>query len=176
MALKGVLASLPGDFPAAILVVQHMPASFTTAYARRLNEVCALEVKEAGHGDRIVPSRVLISPGDVHLRVIEDARGVVAVLDGSGEVGSHRPSVDVLMRSVAEVYKSRALAIVMTGMGKDGARGVADLRQRGGYVITQDEASSVIYGMNREVFENGDCDEVVALDAMAARLTRLVTC
>jgi two-component system chemotaxis response regulator CheB len=150
-----------------------MPVTFTSAYARRLDGQCAVRVREAAHGDRVTAGTVLIAPGDTHLTVVPTSGGVAAALVRSPEVNRHRPSVDVLMSSVARTFGPRALAVIMTGMGKDGARGIAEIRRSGGYILAQDEASSVIYGMNREVIENGDHHEVVSLRAIAARLIDL---
>jgi two-component system chemotaxis response regulator CheB len=167
---------MPADFPVGIVVVQHMPALFTSAYAKRLDSICGLRVKEASEGDIIGAAKVLISPGDKHLKVVKGNADAFVALEQSAEVNNHRPSVDVLMSSVAETYRNRALAVIMTGMGKDGARGIAELKNQGGYVITQDEASSVIYGMNREVVENDNSDETVSLGEIADRLIHLTTC
>jgi len=174
VALKAVLASLPADFPAPVVVVQHMPPVFTKAFADRLDDVCAVSVKEAEHDDPLVAGRVLVAPGGIHLTVRRDGGSPRAALEAREPVSGHRPSVDVLMRSVAAAYGERALGVIMTGMGRDGADGLRELRRAGGRVIAQDQASSVIYGMNREVIENGDADEVVPLEAIGARLDELV--
>jgi two-component system chemotaxis response regulator CheB len=174
VALKAVLSALPADFPVPVVVVQHMPPVFTKAFADRLDTLCAMSVKEAEHGDPLVPGRVLIAPGAFHLTVSRADGLPRAELDGRDPVSGHRPSVDVLMRSVAGEYGERALGVIMTGMGRDGADGMRELRQRGGRVIAQDQESSVIFGMNREVIQNGDADEVVPLAAIGARLAALV--
>jgi len=168
VALKTVLDMLPGDLPVGIVVVQHMPPVFTRAYAERLDASCALEVREARDGDVVARGRVLIAPGNWHMAV--SARGAAVTLSQSEAVNGHRPSVDVLMRSAAAECGTRALGVIMTGMGRDGAAGLHELRRRGGRVLAQDEASSVIYGMNREVVEAGDADEVAPLDAIAERI------
>jgi len=174
VALKSVLSALPADFPVPVVVVQHMPPVFTKAFADRLDAVCAVSVKEAEHGDALVAGRVLVAPGAVHLTVQRDGGSPRAELDARDPVSGHRPSVDVLMQSVAAQYGERALGVIMTGMGRDGADGLHELRLRGGRVLAQDQESSVIYGMNREVIENGDADEVVPLEAIGARLDGLV--
>jgi two-component system chemotaxis response regulator CheB len=174
IAVAEVLKGLPGDFPVPVLVAQHMPAGFTAAYARRLDSICRLRVREAREGDELAPGRVLLAPGGLHLRVARRTeRRVVARLDGSEAVNGHRPSVDVLASSVADCFGTRALGVIMTGMGRDGARGFARLRAQGGRVLAQDEATSAIYGMNRAVIDNGDADEVLPLGAIAARLGEL---
>ncbi len=170
VALKVVLTKLPQDFPVGIVVVQHMPPIFTKAFADRLDTCCAVRVKEAENEDAILPGRVLLAPGNWHMTVSRFG-GEPRVLLNQGEtVNGHRPSVDVLMHSVAREYGSLAIGVIMTGMGKDGAEGLHELRVRGGRVIAQDKASSVIYGMNREVVENGDAHEVVPVDEIALRL------
>ena len=173
-ALAEVLAALPEGFPAPVLVAQHMPAVFTAAFARRLDSFCRVRVREAREGDELAAGRVLLAPGGLHLTVSRRTdRRVVARLDSSEAVNGHRPSVDVLASSVAACFGRRALGVIMTGMGRDGARGFARLRAQGGLVLAQDEATSAIYGMNRAVIDNGDADEVLPLGAIAARLGEL---
>jgi two-component system chemotaxis response regulator CheB len=174
IAVAKVLEGLPADFPAPVLVAQHMPAGFTAAYARRLDGVCRVRVREAQEGDELVPGQVLLAPGGLHLTVSRrEDRRAVARLDCSEAVNRHRPSVDVLAASVAACFGAQALGVIMTGMGRDGAEGFARLRRQGGRVLAQDEASSAIYGMNRAVIENGDADEVLSVGAIAARLVGL---
>ena len=170
VALKMVLTQLPGDFPVGIVVVQHMPPVFTKAFADRLDSVCAMRVKEAESGDPILPGRVLIAPGNWHITVTRFGVEPKVALNQSDPVNGHRPSVDVLMRSVAREYGSRAVGVIMTGMGKDGAEGLRELYARGGRVIAQDKNTSVIYGMNKEVVQNGNAHEVVPVDQIAFRL------
>lgn len=167
VALKEVLTGIPRDFPLPIVVVQHMPPVFTRAFAERLNSTCPVEVKEAQEHDELVAGRALIAPGDYHM-VVERSTGVARVhLHQHEQVSGHRPSVDVLMHSVAGVYGSRTLAVIMTGMGRDGADGLHELHRCGGEVVAQDESSSVIYGMNREVISRGDADLVAPLNRIA---------
>jgi two-component system chemotaxis response regulator CheB len=170
VALKTVLSQLPRDFPAGIVVVQHMPPVFTKAFADRLDACCAVRVKEAENGDAILPARVLIAPGNWHMTVTRFGVEPRVLLNQNDPVNGHRPSVDVLMRSVAREYGARAVGVIMTGMGKDGAEGLRELYARGGRVIAQDKATSVIYGMNKEVVQNGNAHEVVAVDQIASRL------
>jgi two-component system chemotaxis response regulator CheB len=173
VALKEVLAALPADFPVPVVVVQHMPPVFTKAFAERLNSVCAVRVKEAANGDPLLPGAVLLAPGALHMTVSR-AGGAPRVAVEVGEpVSGHRPSVDVLIRSVADAYGARALGLIMTGMGRDGADALRELHRRGGRVLAQDENSSVIYGMNREVIQNGDADEVLPLERIGPRLDAL---
>ena len=171
VALKTVLSRLPEDFPLRIVIVQHMPSVFTRAFAERLNSTCAVAVKEAEEGDAILPGRVLIAPGDYHLTVSRFHTEPKALLNRREPVSGHRPSVDVLMHSVAREYGPRAVGVIMTGMGRDGADGLKELRKKGGYILDQDKDSAVIFGMNREVILNGDADEVLSLDRIAKSLT-----
>ena len=173
VAVKEVLRRLPGHFPIGILIVLHMPPVFTAAYADRLDTLCALSVREAAAGDRLLPGTALLAPGNQHMSLERKGTEVRVRLERSEPVSGHRPSVDVLMSSVAEVFGARALGVIMTGMGRDGAGGIARMKERGGYVIAQDQASSTIFGMNRTVIENGDADEVVCLDSVAERIMRL---
>lgn len=173
VALKTVLTALPSDFPLPIVIVQHMPPVFTKAFAERLDSLCAVDVKEAEAGDRLEPGRVLIAPGDYHLRLGRDSDGPSITLDRQAAVSGHRPSVDVLMGSVAREYGSRAVGVIMTGMGRDGAEGMRQLHRRGGFVIAQDEGSSVIFGMNREVIREGNADAVVPVDRISQLLGQL---
>jgi len=168
VALTTVLSGLPEDFPLPIVVVQHMPPVFTRAFAERLNAVCRLRVKEAEEGDALLPGRALIAPGDYHLTVLRAPPRVA--LSRREPVSGHRPSVDVLMHSVAREYGAAAIGVIMTGMGKDGAEGLRALRRRGGLILAQDEHSSVIFGMNREVILNGDADEVLPVGGIAGSL------
>ena len=153
-----------------VVVVQHMPPVFTKAFAERLDSCCAVTVKEAENGDPILPGRVLLAPGNWHMTVSRFGGEPRVLLNQKDTVNGHRPSVDVLMRSVAREYGPRAIGVIMTGMGKDGADGLHELRARGGHVIAQDKDSSVIYGMNKEVVQNGDAHEVVPVDQIASRL------
>jgi two-component system chemotaxis response regulator CheB len=170
VALKTVLMGLPENFPLPIVVVQHMPPVFTRAFADRLNSICDLRVKEAEEGDEIVPGRVLIAPGDYHMVVLRSPPHPRVSLNQRELVSGHRPSVDVLMHSVAREYGARAIGVIMTGMGRDGADGIGQLHRGGGLVLAQDQDSSVIFGMNREVILNGDADEVVPVEGIARRL------
>jgi two-component system chemotaxis response regulator CheB len=170
VALKVVLTKLPQDFPVGVVVVQHMPPIFTKAFADRLDTCCAVRVKEAENGDAILPGRVLLAPGNWHMTVSRFGGEPRVLLNQNETVNGHRPSVDVLMHSVAREFGSLAIGVIMTGMGKDGAQGLHELRVRGGLIIAQDKASSVIYGMNREVVEKGDAHEVVPVEEIALRL------
>lgn len=168
-ALTEVVPHLPGDLNAAVLVVQHMPAGFTAALARRLNSLSPLTVAEAVDGEPIVSGRVLIAPGDFHMQVTRDRR---VRLDQGPAVHGVRPSVDITLNSVAEIYGGNAAVAILTGMGRDGADGAARVEQAGGKVITQDEATCVVYGMPRVTKERTQNPQEFALDRIADALTR----
>jgi two-component system chemotaxis response regulator CheB len=168
--LQYVLSQLPADFPGAILVVQHMPEGFTEMFARRLNDTCAIEVKEARSGDLLVAGRVLICPGNRHLRVRRMPLGPVAVLSDEDPVKGHRPSVDVLFRSVAQEFGPQAIALQMTGMGDDGADAMGAVKAAGGLTIAQSAESCVVFGMPKAAIERGHAMRVVPLDALAHTL------
>jgi len=169
-ALQYLLSQLPGDFPAALAIVQHMPEGFTEMFARRLDECCALEVKEAQSGDLLLAGRALICPGNRHMRVRRMPMGDMVVLSDEERVNGHRPSVDVLFRSLAQEYGSQGIAALMTGMGEDGADAMGAVRKAGGVTIAQNEDSCVVYGMPRAAVERGYASRVVSLDAMANTL------
>jgi two-component system chemotaxis response regulator CheB len=162
-ALKTVLMSLPAECP-PILVTQHMPARFTTAFAERLNRECPMRVSEAQHGDQIEPGHVYIAPGSHHLTIESRAGRAVCVLSESPPVSGHRPSVDVLFHSAAQITRAAAVGVILTGMGKDGAEGLLAMRQAGATTLGQDENSSLIYGMPRVAFERGAVMRQFALD------------
>ena len=169
-ALEYLLPQLPADFPASILVVQHMPDGFTNMFARRLDELCGLRVKEAQSGDLLQSGRVLICPGSRHLKVKRLPLGDIAVLSDEPRVNGHRPSADVLFRSVAEEFRAHAVGVLMTGMGDDGAEGLGALKKEGAMTIAQSEDSCVVYGMPKAGIERGYAIRVVALDIMSATL------
>jgi two-component system chemotaxis response regulator CheB len=169
-ALQYVLSQLPGDFPGSILVVQHMPEGFTEMFARRLDEICAIGIKEAQSGDLLLAGRALICPGSRHLKVKRLPLGDVAVLSDDPRVNGHRPSVDVLFRSVAEEFGSRSLAVLMTGMGDDGAQGMGEVKAAGGMTIAQSEDSCVVFGMPKAAIDRGYAIRVVGLDVLANTL------
>jgi two-component system chemotaxis response regulator CheB len=169
-ALQYVLSQLPADFPAAIVVVQHMPEGFTELFARRLDECCAIDVKEAASGDLLLAGRALICPGNRHMRVKRMPLGDIVVLSEEPKINGHRPSVDVLYRSVAHEFGRDALGLIMTGMGEDGADALGEIRKQGGITIAQDEESCVVYGMPRAAIDRGSVMRVVPLDALANTL------
>lgn len=169
-SLEYMFSHLPAEFPASILVVQHMPAGFTDTFARRLNDSCLLDVKEAQSGDLLSAGRVLICPGDRHMRVRRMPLGDVVVLSDDAKVNGHRPSADVLFRSVAPEFGADAVGLLMTGMGEDGAEGLGVMKASGALTIAQDEASSIVFGMPRAAIERGYANRVVSLEALANTL------
>ncbi len=170
-SLREVLEVLPADAP-GIVIVQHMPEKFTAAFARRLDTLCTVTVKEAENGDAILRGRVLIAPGNHHTLVQRSgARYHVAVKDGP-LVSRHRPSVDVLFRSAAQYVGGNALGVLMTGMGDDGARGLHEMLQAGAVTLAQDEASCVVFGMPKEAIALGAAQRVVPLSAIAGEIMR----
>jgi two-component system chemotaxis response regulator CheB len=165
VALEDVLTRLPRVTP-GIVIVQHMPEKFTAAFADRLNGLCQIEVREARHGDRVLPGRALIAPGGRHMLLRRDgAHYHVDVIDGP-LVNRHRPSVDVLFRSVARHAGANALGIIMTGMGDDGAAGLLEMRKAGARTVAQDEDSCVVYGMPKEAVRRGGVEKSVPLKAL----------
>jgi two-component system chemotaxis response regulator CheB len=168
-ALEAVLTSLPRASP-GIIIVQHMPEKFTAAFAGRLNGLCKIEVREAKNDDRVIQGRALVAPGGKHMLLKRSgAQYHVAVIDGPF-VNRHRPSVDVLFRSVAKFAGANALGIIMTGMGDDGAAGMLEMRKAGARTIAQDEESCVVFGMPKEAIKRGAVDKVVPLSAMAGEI------
>jgi two-component system, chemotaxis family, protein-glutamate methylesterase/glutaminase len=165
--LKRVLPRLPADFPVPIAVVIHMPVGYTEAYARNLDVICPLQVVEAGEGQDVTPGTVFLAPAGRHLTFRRQSGAVRTHLDVRPLDTPHRPAVDVLFQSAAEVYDGRALGVVMTGMGADGREGAAWIKARGGIVLTEAESSCVVYGMPRSVVEAGLSDGVFPIEDLA---------
>jgi len=153
-ALLAVLKELPGNLP-PIVITQHMPPVFTEMYAERLNRLCAMEVREAKDGDDLYSGLCLIAPGGLQMRVHKDVLGARVSCTEEDKVSGHCPSVDVLFHSVAEQYEASAIGILLTGMGKDGAKGLLAMHEQGAYTLGQDEKSSVVYGMPMEAYKLG---------------------
>ncbi|MCS4242934.1 two-component system chemotaxis response regulator CheB [Rhizobium sp. BIGb0125] len=168
-ALREMLEKLPANAP-GIVIVQHMPEKFTAAFAKRLNSLCEMEIKEAADGDPVLRGHVLIAPGDKHMLLErQGARYHVSVRTGP-LVSRHRPSVDVLFRSAARAAGANAMGVIMTGMGDDGARGMLEMHQAGAFTVSQDEASSVVFGMPKEAIAHGGVDKILPLDRIAAEI------
>lgn len=168
-AIKEVLMHMPENCP-GILVTQHMPKTFTRSFAHRLDSVCKISVQEAASGMRILPGHAYIAPGHAHLMLARSGNYYVCELSEGPAVNRHRPSVDVLFRSAANCAGQNAIGVILTGMGKDGARGMLEMRQAGAYTFAQDEASCVVYGMPKEAFALGGVQEVVSLHTMGQRV------
>jgi two-component system chemotaxis response regulator CheB len=168
-ALRDVLERLPANAP-GIIIVQHMPEKFTNAFARRLNSLCAMEVKEAEDGDVVQAGRALIAPGNQHMVLQRSgSRYTVNIVDGP-HVSRHRPSVDVMFRSAAQVAGRNAMGIILTGMGDDGARGLLEMRQAGSHTVAQDEESCVVFGMPKEAIQRGAAVKIVPLGRVASEI------
>jgi two-component system, chemotaxis family, protein-glutamate methylesterase/glutaminase len=173
--LRYLIPQFPADFPVPIAIVMHMPVGYTEMYARKLNEISTLQVSEAEEGGEVVAGKVLLAPAGRHLTLRQNPSGsVVTHLDMRPLDSLHRPSVDVLFQSVAEVYHGRVLGVVMTGMGSDGKQGSAWIKAQGGVIFTEAEESCVVYGMPLSVVEAGLSDRVVPLESIAQAILEVV--
>ena len=169
-ALKALLVDLPADCP-GILITQHMPEAFTKTFAKRLDGLCRIAVKEAEHGERVLPGHAYLAPGNRHLLLKRSGANYITELSDGPTVSRHRPSVDVLFRSAANCAGRNAIGIIMTGMGDDGAAGMLEMHQAGACTLAQDEESCVVFGMPREAIARGGVDEIVALHDLSRRLS-----
>lgn len=172
-ALREVFAKIDPQLKQPILVVQHMPAGFTQEFAASLDRICPLDVKEAQDGDLVKPGRILIAPGDYHIYVEKKSLATVVRLSQDELRNGHRPSADVLFESVAAVYENRALGVIMTGMGRDGALKLAEMRKQGAWTLGQDEKTSIVYGMPKVAWELGAVQKQVPLDQMADAISTI---
>jgi two-component system chemotaxis response regulator CheB len=168
-AIRQVLQPLPATSP-ALLITQHMPPGFTRSFAERLNKLCQITVKEAEDGERVLPGHAYIAPGDRHLELSRSGANYQVKLHDGPPVNRHRPSVDVLFRSVAQYAGRNAVGVILTGMGNDGAMGMLEMHRAGAYTLAQNEASCVVFGMPREAIATGGVNEVVELDRMSQRM------
>ena len=168
-AIKEILVHMPADSP-AIVITQHMPPGFTTSFAARLNGLCQITVKEASHGERILPGHAYIAPGGRQFHVSRSGANYVAVVDDGPLVNRHKPSVEVLFKSAAAVVGRNAYGIMLTGMGNDGAAAMREMKDAGSYNYVQDEASCIVFGMPREAIAHGAADEVLPLNQIAPAL------
>ena len=171
-ALEAVLSSLPPNAP-GIVIVQHMPEFFTKSFADRLNQVCQVEVKEAEDNDSVITGRVLIAPGNHHMMLRRSGAKYFVEVKGGPLVSRHRPSVDVLFKSVARYAGRNAVGVILTGMGRDGAEGLFEMRQEGANTIAQDEASCVVFGMPKEAIELGGAEFVTSLQRIPEKILDL---
>lgn len=170
-AIEKLLKELPGDLGVPVLVVQHMPKGFTKSFAERLNRCCKIEVLEASDGIRIEKNKVYIAPGGYHMEVIKGGR---IQLNEDASIWGVRPAVDKLFISISKVFKERIISVILTGMGKDGAKGIVTIKAAGGITISQDEKSSTIYGMPKVAYETGAVDYVLPLDEIALKIKNLL--
>jgi two-component system chemotaxis response regulator CheB len=168
-AIKDVLVQLPADCP-GVLVTQHMPEAFTRSFAARLDGLCRISVKEAVHGERVLPGHAYVAPGHSHLLLKRSGANYVTELSQAPPVNRHRPSVDVLFRSAANCAGANALGVILTGMGKDGASGLLEMKQAGAWNVAQDEATCVVFGMPKEAIAAGAVDEVLPLHEIPRRV------
>jgi len=173
-ALKSVLIQLPSNSP-GIVIVQHMPPRFTTAFANRLNGLCQIEVREAKDGDTILPGVALIAPGNYHMLLRRSGARYYAEVKTGPLVCHQRPSVDVLFHSVAQYAGANALGVIMTGMGRDGAKGMLEMRNAGAHTIAQDEASCVVFGMPKEAIRQGGVEFVVSLEEIPSTVLKVLS-
>ena len=172
-AIKEVLMDMPADAP-GIVISQHIPEAFSGPFARRMNSISAMTVYEAQDGQQILPGHVYIAPGSHHLLVVRDGARFVCKFSDGPAVNRHRPSVDVMFRSVAQNVGPNAIGVILTGMGADGAEGLKEMKEAGAITIAQDEKSSVVWGMPGEAVKRGAAEQVLALDKVAARVMELV--
>ena len=168
-AIKEILTRMPADSP-GIVITQHMPPGFTTSFAARLNSLCQITVKEAVHGERILPGHAYIAPGGKQFRVDRSGANYVAMVEDGELVNRHKPSVEVLFKSVANVVGRNAFGVMLTGMGNDGAKAMREMKDAGSYNFVQDEASCIVFGMPREAILHGAADEVLPLSVIASAL------
>lgn len=174
-ALFEIMPTIPADCPAGIVIVQHMPKSFTKPFADRLNNLCALEVREAVEGDEVKPGRVLVAPGGMQFRIVKKTiTSSVIKLSPNIENHPHAPSVDIMLHSVAALYGERSIGVILTGMGHDGLEGMKAIKAANGRTVAQDEATSVVYGMPKAVMEAGCADKVVSLSKVIGEIMNMV--
>lgn len=169
-AVQKVLSQLPADFPASILIAQHMPAAFTGPFAKRLDGVCRITVKEAENGERLRPGTAYIAPGGKHLRVDQKISMVEVVVTPEPAEALYKPSANVLIESVAQAMGRRTLGVILTGMGSDGLEGMRVLKQKGGRALAQSDATCVVYGMPKAIVDAGLADEIIDIDDMASAI------
>jgi two-component system chemotaxis response regulator CheB len=161
----------PKDFPGAVILVQHMPGTFTSQFSQQLGEVAAIKVKEAEAGEILAPSTFYICPGSHHLKISQTGR---ITLDEGARINGYRPCADIALETAADYAGNMCMGIVLTGMGNDGSRGVQAVKANGGHVIAQDEASSVIFGMNAEAIKTGAVDQIMPLEQIYAGIEKRV--
>ncbi len=169
-ALQAVVSGLPAAFPAAVVIVQHIPRGFSRSLAERLDARSAIPVREARHGDAVEPGQVLLAPAGIHTRIVRAGSGIEVALEEEPSEALHRPSVDVLMLSAADVYGARALGVVLTGMGSDGTEGLRAIRERGGLTLAESAETCVIFGMPKAAIDAGVIERTLPLDRIAGEI------
>ncbi len=175
LALQEILPLFPADFPAAVLIVQHMPKFFTKPFAERMNQLCQITVREAADGEVIAPGVALVAPGGVQLRVCRRQSIHAEIsLSKDGEGILHAPSADVMMKSVASLFGSRGIGVILTGMGHDGLEGMKEIKAAGGRTVAQNEATCTVYGMPKAVVDAGLADKVVPLSHIAGEVLNMI--
>lgn len=172
-AIKLILSSLPPDFPAGIAISQHMPKGFTASFAERLNSISKIKVKEAEEGDTLEKGKALICPGGYHMVFKKKGHRIVANLRESNSADKYVPSVDMMMSSIAEIYGSKTMGVILTGMGNDGVSGMLEIKKRGGYTIVESEETAIVYGMPSEVIKAGAAGRVLPLSDIPAEIIKL---
>jgi len=168
-AIKALLLPLPADSP-GMVITQHMPPGFTTSFAKRLDSLCQINVSEAQGGERILPGHAYLAPGNLHLQVVRNGANYVIELNDKARVSGHKPSVDVMFHSLAESAGANVAAVLMTGMGKDGARGLLEIKNTGGYTLVQDEESCVVFGMPKEAIRLSAQTKIAPLHKLSSEL------
>lgn len=173
-ALEFLLPQFPGDFPFPILVVQHLPKKFTKSFSERLNKICNLRVKEAEDREKVKPGTIYIAPGGINMEVSKDNNGEIELLLKEDDKCFFTPSVDKLMNSAVKIYKDKVVGVILTGMGNDGLLGMRAIKEAGGKTLVQDKATSVVYGMPKEVEEKGFADEIVPLNKIPRKIIEAI--
>lgn len=174
-ALQEIITKIPGNIPCGIVIVQHMPPGFTKSLAERLDSLSSVTVKEAEHNDVIRPGYVFIAPGDYHMLIEREGGKTVIKLNQNPPIGGHRPAVDPLMESVARTYGSKAIGVILTGMGRDGAKGIEAIKRQNGYTIAEDQSTAVVYGMPKAAIELGVVDKIVPITGVTAKILKVLS-
>lgn len=174
-ALQEIITKIPGNIPCGIVIVQHMPPGFTKSLAERLDSLSSVTVKEAEHNDVIRPGYVFIAPGDYHMLIEREGGKTVIKLNQNSPIGGHRPAVDPLMESVARTYGSKAIGVILTGMGRDGAKGIEAIKRQNGYTIAEDQSTAVVYGMPKAAIELGVVDKIVPITGVTAEILKVLS-
>ncbi|MCM0760173.1 MULTISPECIES: chemotaxis response regulator protein-glutamate methylesterase [Sporomusa] len=174
-ALQEIITKIPGNIPCGIVIVQHMPPGFTKSLAERLDSLSSVTVKEAEHNDVIRPGYVFIAPGDYHMLIEREGGKTVIKLNQNPPIGGHRPAVDPLMESVARTYGSKAIGVILTGMGRDGAKGIEAIKRQNGYTIAEDQSTAVVYGMPKAAIELGVVDKIVPITGVTAEILKVLS-